>query len=351
MPRGREVPDAAAVAGGLVGTAVVIAVLRVVPGGPNPTIAALLLLLVVLATATAARLRAAVTVAVAAMAGFNFFLLPPYYTLTLDDPQNWVALAVFLSVAIVATRLSATARDRAQAAQRAELATVLLASVSHDLRTPLTTLRIALTNLLSEGLSEDERADQAEIAQTELERLGRLFEGLLDMARIDAAALETRREWVSPAEIVDAAVAHVGSRLAARVIDVEATAAIQVRLDPRLTSSALAHLLENAAAYAPIDRPIHIRAWHEGSALHLVVRDHGPGFDPTEVMQVFDRFYRGRQARAQPGGSGMGLAITRGLLEAQGGRVAGANAGGGGAELTITVPAERRVSPVAAESP
>ena len=102
---------------GSLGVAVVIAVLRVIQSQPNATISALLLLLVVLATATGAGLRVAISISVAAMLAFNFFVLPPYYTLTIHDPQNWVALLVFVIVAVVASQLSSGMRTRAREAE------------------------------------------------------------------------------------------------------------------------------------------------------------------------------------------------------------------------------------------
>jgi signal transduction histidine kinase len=114
-----------------------------------------------------------------------------------------------------------------------------------------------------------------------------------------------------------------------------------VRVEPRLTSAALAHLLENALQYAPVDRPIAVRGRVEPEGLHLSVTDQGPGLDPGELDHLFERFYRGARAKARSSGTGMGLAITRGLLAAEGGRVWGENVEGG-ARFSIVVPAASR---------
>ena len=105
-----------------------------------------------------------------------------------------------------------------------------------------------------------------------------------------------------------------------------------------MTSNALAHLLENAALYSPSSTSIEISGDVTDEGLRLAVRDHGPGLNPAELDRLFDRFYRGTAARTSTYGSGMGLAITRGLLAAEGGRVWGENAGGGGACFTIVIP-------------
>jgi two-component system, OmpR family, sensor histidine kinase KdpD len=235
-------------------------------------------------------------------------------------------------------------RERKQAealAQRAELASALLASFSHDLRTPLTTVRMAVANLQS-GHDDADRQAQAQLALREIDRLNRLFQGILDMARIDAAAIATERQWVTPADVIDAAVAHVGGALDGRPLHVDADADCEVQVDPRLTSTALGHLLENAAQYSPAGQAIDLRGWADGDGLHLVVRDHGAGLDAAEVEQIFQRFHRGSAARRHSPGTGMGLAITRGLLAAEGGTVWGENARDGGAQFTIVVPAPVR---------
>jgi two-component system sensor histidine kinase KdpD len=214
----------------------------------------------------------------------------------------------------------------------------LLASLSHDLRTPLTAIRVAVENLRQQNLHADTRRDQAQVALSELNRLTRLFQDILDMARIDASAIRMDRQWITPADIVDAATAHVRHELEGRTLRVDADAESEVQIDPKLTAAALAHLLENAVRYAPADRPITVAARAEGEGLRVWVQDQGPGLEPGELDHLFERFYRGRVARQSSFGTGMGLAITRGLLAAAGGRVWAENASGGGARFTIDVP-------------
>ena len=125
--------DTLAAIGGAIAIAAITGTLRSVQDHPNPTIAALLLLLVVLATATSARLRVSIGISVAAMLVFNFFLLPPFHTLAIADPQNWVALFVFVVVAVIASQLSAAVRQRAREAEARRLEVTRLFDLSRDI--------------------------------------------------------------------------------------------------------------------------------------------------------------------------------------------------------------------------
>ncbi len=230
--------------------------------------------------------------------------------------------------------------------QKADLAATLLASLSHDLRTPLTAIRVAVENLRG-NLSPADRVSQADAAIAELTRLTRLFEDILDMARIDAAAIQVDRQWVAAADVVDAAVAQVRHSLQAHSVRVAADSETTVEVDPRLASVALAHLLENAAQYSPPGTQINVEACVEGNGLHVSVTDHGPGLDPVELDHLFERFYRGIAARQATFGTGMGLSITRGLLAAAGGRVWAENVPGAGARFSMVVPGAVRAAAVA----
>jgi two-component system sensor histidine kinase KdpD len=259
---------------------------------------------------------------------------------TLDAVAGVVAIAVervqFMSE-----------RDAAELArQKADLAATLLASLSHDLRTPLTVIKAAVENLRAE-LPPAERDNQARAAAAELDRLTRLFQDILDMARIDAAAIRIDRQWVTAADVVDAASAHVRHALEAHPLHVNATSDMEVAIDPRLVSVALSHVLENAAQYSPSGSDIVVTAGVEHDGLHLSVTDRGPGLDPGELDHLFERFYRGQTARQRTFGTGMGLSITRGLLAAAGGRIWAENVSGG-ARFSMLVPGQVRPAPVSA---
>jgi len=322
-------------------------------------------LLVVLLAAASARFWVAATISMVAMLAFNYFFLPPLRTFYLADPQNWVALFVFLAVALVASNLSTTARTRAREAiafaeERAalleerrtaelarrseELKSALLGSLAHNLRTPLTAIRIAASNLDASWADAAARREQTDIIVTEVERLQRLFQNLLEMARIDAGGVAIDPRWTHPSEIVEAAREQVGAALRSHPVTTEVRADAMLRLDPRLTAAALAHVLENAAQYSPAGSPVAVTVDATAEGLSVTVRDHGPGVDPDDLPHLFDRFYRGAASRQRIAGSGMGLAIARGLVTAQGGRIWVENCSDGGARFWLVIPAERRVA-------
>jgi two-component system sensor histidine kinase KdpD len=261
------------------------------------------------------------------------------------DAGSLDAVAGVVAIAVERTQFLAEREAAELVRQKAELAATLLASLSHDLRTPLTAIRVAVENLRND-LPAVDRQQQAGAAIAELDRLTRLFQDILDMARIDAAAVDVERQWVTPADVVDAATAHVRHSLNGHHLRVQAEADVQVEIDPRIVSVALSHLLENAARYSPAEQDIDVDAHADRDGLHISVTDRGAGLDPAELEHLFERFYRGQKARRLSPGTGMGLAITRGLLAAVGGRVWAENVPGAGARFRIRVPAGRRQVPL-----
>jgi two-component system sensor histidine kinase KdpD len=228
--------------------------------------------------------------------------------------------------------------------QSERLKTALLASLGHDLRTPLTTIRVAASNLKASELTRGDRLDQSDLILSEVERLTRLFQNLLEMARIDAGAVAAEMRWTHPSEIVAAARDQVEHAVDGHQVEVTIERDVPVRVDPRLTATALAHLLENAAQYSPPGTAIDIRAQVTDEGLLIHVRDHGSGIAPADLPHLFERFYRGAAARTRTSGTGMGLWIARGLLAVEGGRLWAENCPEGGARFTLVVPATAKAT-------
>jgi two-component system sensor histidine kinase KdpD len=255
------------------------------------------------------------------------------------------ALASVVAIAVERLRLLEQ-RERAETSRRSvEIKSALLASLAHDLRTPLTAARIAVTNLSVSTLTEVQRAGQVDVAMTGIERLTRLFQNILEMARIDAGEITPSFKWVHSSEIVRAARHQIEYALRAhevRIVDHTNNRAVHV--DPRLVSAALAHVLENAAQYSAPESTITVTLELVDGGLRLVVDDDGAGVAAADVPHLFERFYRGTAAQRHAPGTGMGLAIVQGLVNAQGGRVQVEDRPERGARFSIFVPAASRIS-------
>jgi K+-sensing histidine kinase KdpD len=341
----------------------------------DPTIAALSFLLVVIVVAAESTVRVAIATSIAAAVCFNYFFLAPVGTFAIAAHQDWFAFLTLVAASVLVSRLSARARARTAEAisqgqelgrllgvtralleereraelvrQRAELKSFLLASLGHDLRTPLAAVTLAADNLNAPGVAGPERRAQVALIRRQIERLGRLFDNLTDMASVETQAVAVHRVWVEPRELVDVALSELRPLLEGRVVEVTCGGGDGlVCLDPRLTVKALTHVLENAARYSPAGSPIDVGVEVEAGCCRLIVRDRGPGIPPPDLERVFERCVRGRPAGP---GTGMGLAIARGLLAAQAGSVRAANHPAGGAEFLISVPVEARPIPARLE--
>ena len=322
----------------------------------NDTTVALLMLLGVLVVAASTPRAVAVVAALVAFVSFNFFFLPPVGTFAIENRDDVVALFVLLGVGLIGSQLSDLARRRARetvamAEQRnaaelarlgAETRSAIVASLAHDLKTPLTALTVAASNLRTSGLSIEDRAEQLRIVDSELARLRRLFDKVVEMASVETHATEPHREWVAVAEIIDAARHQAAAQLDARSIDVEDRTEQYVwQVDPRLTSAALAHVLENAAGYSAAGLPVTVTADAIGDRVVIAVRDRGPGLPDHDLELIFQRYYQSPASPRHRFSSGMGLAIARGLLGIQGGRISAANHPDGGAVFIVELPTAR----------
>jgi two-component system sensor histidine kinase KdpD len=260
------------------------------------------------------------------------------------DPGTADAIAGVIAIAIERARFLDERRAAELSRQRADLSSTLLASLGHDLRTPLTAIRVAVGNAQDESLPAPLREEQAQLALSQIDHLSRLLQEILDMARIEAHAVPVERVWVTAADVVEAAVVHAGVALAQHQLTVDADENDVVQVDPRLTSSALAHLIENAARYSPAGTTVAVQGTVTEVGLRVSVTDQGPGLQDQDLERLFEPFVRGRAARHGSAGTGLGLTITRGLLAAEGGRVWAEQVPGSGARFTLEVPAPRRAA-------
>jgi len=253
-------------------------------------------------------------------------------------------LSTFANQAALAVERDRQDEERARVRSLVEtdrLRTALLNSVSHDLRTPLASVKAAASSLLDPEVqwSEAERRDFLLIIDEAADRLSRLVHNLLDMSRIEAGALDPNLREASLADIAGPVVllARASSR---QRIDVDIPDDLPpVHADPILLEQVLTNLLENARRYAP-GSPVTLSARHVpgGGTVEVRVVDHGPGIPVPERDRVFDQFYRLKGGGRRPKGTGMGLAICRGILDALAGEVRVETTPGGGATFVVTLP-------------
>jgi two-component system sensor histidine kinase KdpD len=213
-----------------------------------------------------------------------------------------------------------------------------LNSISHELRTPLAASTSAASALAdADGASpEQRRALLGEIHEAN-SRLNRIVGNLLDVARLESGKVRPNLDWHDARDVVQTTLRELERELAGRRVTLELPAEpTLVRFDFSLVEHALANLLLNAAAHTPPGTPIEMRAQFADENLALSVADRGPGIPADVLPRIFEKFFRAPGAPA--GGSGLGLTIAKGFVEAHGGTIAAANRPGGGAIFTLNLP-------------
>jgi two-component system sensor histidine kinase KdpD len=256
-------------------------------------------------------------------------------------------LAGQIATVIERLRLQREAAEAEVLRKTDELKSALLSAVSHDLRTPLASIRIAATGLLQEDLrsNEDARRELLRMIDTEAARLARLVNNLLDLSRIEAGVLRPEKELCDLQEVVARAVDYLDDRLRGHrvVVDIPPDLPL-VPLDFTEIEDVLANLLDNAIRHSPEGSTIHISATQRNREVLVLVENQGPPIPVEAAGQIFDRCYRAQRDRR---GVGLGLAICKGLVEAHGGRIWVERPGEPGARFAFTLPMADAATPVA----
>jgi len=208
-----------------------------------------------------------------------------------------------------------------QALRRSDaMKTALLRAVSHDLRSPLTSIATAAEAALSASVTVADQRDLAAVVLAEARRLSSLVDKLLDLSRLQGGAAAPKTEWCSVAEIVEVTLQRLGPDGADVVLDVDPDVPL-VHVDETQVERALSNIIDNARRYAGAEGRVRVTAGVDDAAVDVRVCDAGPGIDPAEHERVFEPFYRCAAPAGRTEGSGIGLAIARGFVEANGGTV------------------------------
>jgi two-component system sensor histidine kinase KdpD len=367
------------------GMAAAMSLMKLFSGHVNEATVALGLLLIVLFVATGWGARPAVFASLLGVGCFNYFFLPPVGTMNIAATDNWITLVAFLITAITVGHLSARARRRTEEAeagrreierlygklkaafkrtsemealkQSERLKSALLDAVTHDLRTPLTSIKASVTTLLDEqrpkngdeaitSLGVEGRKEMLEVIDEEADRLNQFIEGLVELARIEAGEMQFRPRWGAMEEIVAAALERAAAHTREHVVEVSLEDGLPaVRVDERAVAEVIYTLIDNAAKYSPAGTRILVAASRsDDETIRLIVEDEGIGVPSHLRERVFDKFFRAMRdgdarAKSHPSGTGLGLAIARGIVEAHGGRIwIEDGARGYGSKVVVTLP-------------
>jgi two-component system sensor histidine kinase KdpD len=256
--------------------------------------------------------------------------------------QLLAALADQGAVAIERTKLVGDIEAARISTERERLRAALMSSLSHDLRTPLSSIFGAASSLISDEakLSPEDRRDLAQTVQDEAERLNRFVQNLLDMTKLGVGALQPRIDWADFRDIAGAAVKRTRCLSVAHPIEIDIDPSLSLLcVDAVLLEQAFFNLLDNAFKYAPENTPIKIWARQKSDHIAIEVVDQGPGIPWDDREKIFDMFFRVSQADSQAAGTGLGLAICRGIIEAHGGTIRAENGlNGAGTSIVILLP-------------
>lgn len=311
-------------------------------------VVAFVLLLVVSLSAVLFDILPVLLTAVLSALTWNFFFIPPHFTFLIDKTEDVVLFLMYFVIALVNAALTYKIKQvqkeslaKEEKANTIKLYNTLLNSLSHELRTPIATIVGATDNLqnFNGKLSDTNRYELIREISKASFRLNQQVENLLNMSRLESGFIQSKKDWCDVNELIYETVARVEENVEGKKINIQVDPAIPLfKLDKGMMEQVVYNLLYNACTYTQAHAAISITARCYADALEIVVEDNGPGFPEGEIRNVFDKFYRLKNAKA--GGTGLGLSIVKGFTEAQNGVVDLKNKDTGGAKFTVNIPAE-----------
>jgi len=279
---------------------------------------------------------------------WNYFFIPPRFTLHVGTTEDVILFVMYFVIAFINAGLTYKIRQIQKGAQKKEekantikLYDTLLHSLSHELRTPISTIIAATDNLQSKNEKlTNENKDQlvTEIAKASF-RLNQQVENLLNMSRLESGFIIPKKDWCDINDIVYSIVKKIEENKVTQKISININPGLPlVRTDKMMLEQIIYNLVNNACLYTKNNSTINISAVNHADILQLIVEDDGDGFPEDEIENVFDKFYRLQNSRT--GGTGLGLSIVKGFTDVLKGNVTLENVPTGGSKFTIEIPCE-----------
>jgi len=311
-------------------------------------VVAFMLLVSVSLLALVYSIRTVISAAVVSALLWDYLFIPPRFTLTIGSTEDQLLLLSYFLVALIHAVLTRRIRQAEERARQKEVKAsqlkfynTLLNSLSHELRTPITTI-LGSTDTLISAKEEITDADRKELLQeiaAACLRLNQQVENLLGMSRLESGVFTLKKDWADVSELIYSTLRQLEPDVLKYRVTVFADDTLPlVKLDIHLIQQVVYNLVNNIIQHTPEGTDVTIRASYEGNTLLLAVGDTGPGFPESDIPHVFDKFYRVNGSRV--GGTGLGLSIVKGFVEAHGGKVVLRNLPLSGAEFQITIPTE-----------
>lgn len=277
---------------------------------------------------------------------YDFFFVPPFFSLSVLDIQSLFTLIVMMLVGQLISILTIHGQRQIEVTRKAQMEmeeerfrNILLSSISHDLRTPLTAIIGSASSLLQSGqkLNEESKRELAQNIYDESERLNSLVNNILKIIRIESGLIRMTKQSHALEEVIGIALNKLEKQLANRPVLIEIPKHTPlIPFDNTLIGQVLINLIENAIKHTPQDSPIEISADFKVHHAIIKVADRGPGIDPKEIDKIFDKFYQGQKSDTK--GIGLGLAICKGIIHAHKGEIWAEARNKGGAIFCFTLP-------------
>lgn len=293
-------------------------------------------------------IRPVIAAAIGSALIWDFLFIPPRFTFTIGATEDQLLLLTYFVVAIIHAVLTMkirheqkVAREKEAKASQIKFYNTLLNSLSHELRTPITTILGATDNLLTNkgSISDKDKDELLQGIATATLRLNQQVENLLSMSRLESGVFKIKPDWVDVRELIYTTVQRLEPAITKYRLSIFIPEAMPlVKLDYGLMEQVLYNLVNNTLQHTQEGTDIIINASYVEDKLLLTVSDTGKGFPEAEMGRVFDKFYR--VSGSKPGGTGLGLSIVKGFVEAHQGTVSLRNLPLSGAEFTITIPTE-----------